>query len=231
MPLILNLETATDVCSICVSSGLKILSSREAEQSNDHAKVITCLIETVLKEAGKTLSELDAVAVSVGPGSYTSLRVGASTAKGLCYATAKPLIAVPTLKSLALASQKCALPNSLYCPMIDARRMEVFNMIFNDNLEVMEPLTSMVVCESSFRTYFDAQKTIIFAGNGSTKCKALFDSTFAIFCDVFCSSMHLVPLAVESYRRQDFANLAYFSPLYFKPPNITTPKKSNAQNT
>ncbi len=226
MPLILNIETATEICSICLSRGDEILALREAEQPNDHARNITLLIEDCTKAAGVNLRQLDAVAVSMGPGSYTSLRVGASVAKGICYSLKKPLIAVDTLATLAKASNMNIL-GGLYCALIDARRMETYGAIFEQSGKMVREATSEVMTEDSFRPFFDAGKTIVFSGNGSSKCKPLFFGKQAIYSEVVSSAGHLVSFANKSYVERSFANVAYFAPLYLKPPNITHPRRQN----
>jgi len=226
LPIILNIETATDVCAICISDGLEVLSLRESPGAYDHASQITLLIEAAVQETGISLADLDALAVSRGPGSYTGLRIGISTAKGICYALDKPLIAVDTLQALALASQEPDDRNKLYCPMIDARRMEVYAAIFDEKNAPIEAARAIKVEADAFEAYFKKRQTIVFSGNGAEKCKSVLTSEYAEFRPIICSAEHLVPLAVRQFEQQDFADVAYFEPFYLKPPNITTPKKN-----
>lgn len=225
-PLILNIETATEVCSVCLSRGPEVLSLKESVERNDHSKVITLLIEQCMSEAGFSLQNLDAIAVSAGPGSYTSLRVGMSTAKGLCYALEKPLIAVSTLQMLAMASrQKGDNPSDLYCSLIDARRMEVYAALFDaEGKTVFEP-TPMGIDGTSFQEFFSSGRRIIFSGNGAEKCKLVLKPSLALFSNVItCSAVQIIPLSMEAFSNKNFIDVAYSSPLYLKPPNITSAK-------
>ena len=228
LPLILNLETATDRCSVCLSRGAEIESFMEAEETYQHSKVITILIDACLKKSGCSLQDLDAVAVSSGPGSYTSLRVGAATAKGICFSLNKPLVVVETLRSLAVATRKVVeTEDAYYCPMIDARRMEVYCQIFDADGKPLEEAAAKIIGEGSFDEYFSAGKSLVFSGNGAQKCRPIFDGKKARFEDVFCSAKHLVELSLEEFRAGRFVDLAYFTPNYLKAPNITTPKKKS----
>lgn len=227
MSLILNIETATDICSIGVGKNGRLLAKTESDKPYEHASRITLLIEACCRQAGVTLPELDAIAVSSGPGSYTSLRVGASVAKGICYTLDKPLIAVSTLRSLAIASHLDSGDGSfLYCPMIDARRMEVYAAVYNQHGEEIESPEARLIDEASFQEYLELGKTMVFSGNGAAKCRPVIQSDRAIFRDeLHCDADHLAPLAEEAYRNGDFENVAYFTPFYLKPPNITKPKR------
>lgn len=226
MPIILNIETSTDVCSICVSNGLEVLAIRETDESYVHASKVTVFIQECLSEANLTLIDIDAVALSKGPGSYTALRIGASTAKGICYALDKPLIAIDTLQSLALASRdKEQNEGAIYCPMIDARRMEVYTALFDASNALIQQTNALIVDKSAFGQYFSKKQDIIFSGNGADKCKNVLQSSNAHFSSVLCSATNLIPLAIMAYEKTDFEDMAYFSPDYHKPPNITTPKK------
>jgi tRNA threonylcarbamoyladenosine biosynthesis protein TsaB len=225
-PLILNLETATEVCSVSLSKGEEILALKEAAGPNAHSKVITILIEECLHEARLALSELNGVAVSSGPGSYTSLRVGISTAKGICYALRIPLIAVDTLQALALAAYRQKKDEAvLYCPMIDARRMEVYCALFDHKNMVVAGVSSEIITENSFQDFFASGRRIVFFGNGSEKCKSILESECAGFIPVSCSANHLPHFSSKAFMAGSFVNLAYFSPNYLKAPNITTSKQ------
>ena len=225
MSLILNIETATDICSVCISKDHEILAIREAEKEYSHTSQITILIEACCAATGISLSQMDAVAVSNGPGSYTSLRVGASTAKGICYALDKPLISIDTLQSIALATAGKEKRKALYAPMIDARRMEVYTALFDQDGNIVEGTNAKIIDEHSFQDYFEKGHTIVFSGNGAAKCQKVITSSQAVFRDEICSAAHLVPLSYPAYQKNDFSDPAYFSPAYFKSPNITTPRK------
>lgn len=226
IPLILNIETATDICSVAVAQGAEILSLRTSAKPNDHTKIITLLIEQALEEAEKELDELNAVAVSSGPGSYTSLRVGVSTAKGICFAREIPLVAVSTLQAMARAAfLRERDETALYCPMIDARRMEVYCALFDHKSETIEEVSAKVIDETSFRQYYASGQRIIFWGNGVKKCEPLLTSPNATFITQQCSAGDLVYFSYKQYVEKSYANLAYFAPRYLKPPNITISKQ------
>ena len=224
--MILHIETATEVCSVCLSRGEKVLNLQAPAGANDHLRVITLLIATCLEEAGASLDELDAVAVSAGPGSYTALRVGVSAAKGICFATNKPLVAIDTLQALACAALEQEQDDgALYCPMMDARRMEVYCALFDHKNELVEASSAKVIEEGSFKELLDAGQRIFFMGNGAGKCRETIQSPNAVFLNIACSARHLVHLAVRAFGKGNFADLAYFTPNYLKAPNITKPKE------
>lgn len=226
-PLILHIESATDVCSVCISSGKERLAIHESAELNGHARNLTVFITKTMEMAGTTLEEIDAVAISAGPGSYTSLRVGASVAKGICYTLQKPLIAVPTLLSLALATAaQVKEPAALYCPMIDARRMEVYCEVFDGQGTVVQPLGAAIIDEQAFSNFFLAGKTVVFSGNGAEKCKKTIHSQLAVFSGPqACSATYLIEPALRFFLGGTFADPAYFIPTYFKNPNITASSK------
>ena len=215
---------------MCLSRGMEVLSLHESIGQNDHSKVITLLIQRCMGEAGLRLHDLDAVAVSQGPGSYTSLRVGFSTAKGICFALEKPLITVSTLAALAEAAlEEAQDPTALYCPMIDARRMEVYAAVFDKSgISLLEP-QAMLVDPESFGAFFASGQPIIFCGNGAEKCKMMLNSPLAAFSKVKnCSSLQLIQHAMKAFLNKNFADVAYTIPRYLKAPNITSarPKSS-----
>jgi len=225
MTYILHIETATNICSICISKEDEIIAFYESDDSFSHAKSITILIDKCLREAKITMKDLSAVSVSKGPGSYTALRVGSSTAKGICYAMEIPMIAVDTLKALALASQsQDDDENTIYCPMIDARRMEVYASLYNSKMDLIAKTNAIIIDENSFSEIYANGKTLKLSGDGAEKCKAILQKS-TIDSNILCSSNHLVVLAMEYFKNELFVDIAYFEPTYFKPPNITTPKK------
>jgi tRNA threonylcarbamoyladenosine biosynthesis protein TsaB len=227
MSYILNIESATDICSIAISQDDIVLTLQESQ--GNHAAQMTLMIEECLKGAQLQMRDLSAVAVSHGPGSYTSLRVGASVAKGICYALDIPMIAIDTLEALALRAFKTVQDlDALYCPMIDARRMEIYTATFKQSTEgvvLVEPLKSLVVEENSFDKYFKMNQRIVLCGNGASKCLGLIKNDKAIFFDNICSSINMIPLSISYYYKQQFVDTAYYTPLYLKPPNITQAKK------
>lgn len=222
MALILGIETATTICSVALVRDGKMLSIRESVGARDHSAALTTYIAELFIEAGLTYQQIEAIAVSMGPGSYTGLRIGVSSAKGLCYALDKPFIAIDTLKSLAWqALQKCTqqgknMDNVLLVPMLDARRMEVYTAIFNQNLEVIEPVNAHIVTESSFEAY--AGKEIIYFGDGASKCKPFFESknNYTFLHNIDLSSVAVCMLADIEFRNSNFADVAYCEPFYLK---------------
>ncbi len=225
-PLLLVMETATDVCSVGFARGDRLLSLRESNAGQDHAALITLFIREAMEEAGCRLSDLDAVAISDGPGSYTSLRIGASTAKGICFALHKPLIAADTLKSLALAGRTLAPGAAWYCPMIDARRMEVYCALFDAGMERVWETRAEVLRAELFDPFLAEGKTVALCGSGAPKAMDVFAGRKVVHAPLICSAPFLLPLALEAFRLGQFVDMAYYTPTYLKPPNITVPKKN-----
>ncbi|MGL4908380.1 MAG: tRNA (adenosine(37)-N6)-threonylcarbamoyltransferase complex dimerization subunit type 1 TsaB [Bacteroidales bacterium] len=217
MARLLCIESSAEVCSVVLSHDAKVVAQRESAQERDHAKQLAPFIAEVLHEAGTTLSELDAVAVSKGPGSYTSLRIGVSTAKGLCFGANKPLIAISSLQSIAVLGKKnaCVQASDWLCPMTDARRMEVYTAMFNTQLQSLTPTTAMELTEESFANELATQR-IVFMGSGSHKFQSLQSNPNAVFIEVSPSAIGMIHLAEEHYAMQNFEDLAYFEPLYLK---------------
>jgi len=220
MTYILCIETATPVCSVTLVRDNVILHSRESSKKNSHSEIVTIFIDEVIKEAGIKYTDLDAVAVSKGPGSYTGLRIGVSTAKGLCYALDIPLISVNTLRSMAFGmaqkyDQKEDLP-LLFCPMIDARRMEVYTALYNENDEQIEETKAEIIDEHSFSNYLENNK-VVFFGDGSDKCKEVITHPNAIFInDIYPSASNMAEIAFAKYNKKQFEDVAYFEPFYLK---------------
>jgi len=213
MSLILNIETATKTCSVALSKGGKLLSARETNEVNSHSSVITLFIDEVIKEAGLEVSSLDAVAVSKGPGSYTGLRIGVSTAKGLCFALDIPLISINTLQSLALQvnAEKEAI-----IPMLDARRMEVYSAVFDMGYNQIRETEAQILDETSFQNYLE-DDSVYFIGDGVPKTKELISHPNAIFIDdKLPSANEMGMLAFQKFNQDDFENSAYFEPFYLK---------------
>ncbi|MFV8321463.1 tRNA (adenosine(37)-N6)-threonylcarbamoyltransferase complex dimerization subunit type 1 TsaB [Flavobacterium sp. LB3P21] len=222
MEYILNIETATKNCSVALAKDGKTIVCKEiAEEGYSHAERLHVFIEEIIKEAGITLNDLSAIAVSQGPGSYTGLRIGVSAAKGLCYALDIPLIAVDTLQ--ALASQ-VAISNGLIIPMIDARRMEVYSAVFAPNLERKREVLAEIITENSFE---DLQETLYFVGDCAEKCKSVLTKENYIFLDeiVYPSAKEMSAISFEKFKKSDTVDVAYFEPYYLKDFMITTPKK------
>lgn len=222
---ILQLETATPVCSVALSINGKTVAQKEETAHNIHAAKLTLFIEEVMGQAHLTFNDLDAVAVSKGPGSYTGLRIGVSTAKGLCFALDKPLIAINTLKMMAAGFlQQNPGFKGLICPMIDARRMEVFTGVYDGDLTEIEPTNAKIIDDNSFIDLL-AQNDIAFIGNGAEKCQALINHTNAQFLSAnFNSATYMSSLANLAFMDNKFEDVAYFEPFYLKDFVFTTPK-------
>lgn len=214
---ILCIETSTTVCSVCVTADEKVISFREINNGFTHAENLHGFIEEVLKEANLTFSQLSAVAVSKGPGSYTGLRIGVSAAKGLCYALNIPLISVDTLQSMAWGIAQSKNENILFCPMLDARRMEVYCAVYNKNLEIVLPVNALVLDENSVKI-FNLEKPICFFGDGMSKAKDLLQKiNQATFLEnIFPSAKNMASLGNAKFQQKKFENLALFEPFYLK---------------
>lgn len=226
MSRILHIESATAVCSVALSEGGLLKSLQEAEEMNVHGERMTMLIGRCMQEASLDLADLDAVAVSAGPGSYTALRVGAATAKGICYALGKPLIRVETLQALAWGMVEALEgKDALYCPMIDARRMEVYTAIFNRELEVQLPVQAMIIEEGALKEWIAEGRELVFSGDGSAKCEPVLGGPHTRFVEVPVSARNMIQLAQAAWDAGKFEDVAYFSPTYLKPPNITQSKQ------
>ena len=216
--LILQLETATTMCSVALASGGEILAVKELNERNVHASQITLFIDEVMKAAGKSYQDLDAVSISKGPGSYTGLRIGVSTAKGLCFALDIPLIAVDTLEAMAsgyLLSHAIA-ENTLLCPMVDARRMEVYTAIFNEHLGLVEGVEAKILDESTFNEYL-YEHPVVFFGDGASKSQALYsESVNYQYVEFENSAAHMSAISLRKLLNGETENLAYFEPFYLK---------------
>jgi tRNA threonylcarbamoyladenosine biosynthesis protein TsaB len=220
MSLILNIDTATDIAHISLSKSGEILDSITNNDQREHGSFLQPSIQKLLKNNSITIASLDAVAISVGPGSYTGLRVGMASAKGICFALQKPLIAINSLEIIACAavlenSHKYDLSNTLICPMIDARRMEVFTALYNQKLEkILEP-QAMIIDPSSFENYLLMNK-ILFAGNGAKKWELICNNDNALFAQIPINPLAMNKLSFIKYENNDFVDLAYSEPSYLK---------------
>jgi tRNA threonylcarbamoyladenosine biosynthesis protein TsaB len=227
-PLILHIETGTDVCSAALSQGNTLLAIKENDEGRTHAQLLAVFIDTLFREQYCTANDIAAVAVSEGPGSYTGLRVGVSTAKGICYGCRKPLIAVNSLQSLAfLAIEKGLLPVSgaLLAPMIDARRMEVYTALFDANGKQYTPTVAKIIDENSFADVL-SQHHVLFVGDGAGKCRAALTHPHAHFAPLHASAAGMIQPAANAFAQQQFVDAAYFEPLYLKD-FVAIPSKKN----
>lgn len=215
---ILLIETATRVCSVGLSTNGTITSIRESFEQRSHAELITIFIDEVLQDSNVDINKLDAVAVSMGPGSYTGLRIGVSTAKGICYALDIPLIAIDTLQAMAMGlAERRNQPDELYCPMIDARRMEVYTAVFDHANKRLSDTEALIIDEKSFEAMLNKNK-LVFFGDGADKCKKILGSHYhAIFIDEFHPSViNMSHIAEHKFVEKKFENSAYFEPFYLK---------------
>jgi tRNA threonylcarbamoyladenosine biosynthesis protein TsaB len=225
LSLILNIETATSVCSVCLSDNEKIIAYKELNEGFTHAENLHVFVRDVLKESGHTIHELEAIAVSKGPGSYTGLRIGVSAAKGLSYALNIPLIGVDTLQIMTSAVVDKTEKGPVYCPMIDARRMEVYTAVYDSNLNTMVPVNALIADENTVQQFISYSK-IYFFGDGMAKCKELlqkFPNAFFIE-NIFPSSKNMAEIALQKFKEKKFEDVAYFEPYYLKEFFITSKK-------
>lgn len=224
MALILNIDTATGMGSVTLAADGKALQTLYNEKERDHAASLTLFIQEILQTQGIQPERLDAIAVSAGPGSYTGLRVGVATAKGLCYAWNKPLLAVSTLQMMAQGMViQMQHGEACYCPLLDARRQEVYTAIYDAALTpLMEP-QALILTSDAFSRWLEERK-VYFFGDGSVKWQQLMPPhANAVFAPYTISAEHMIPLSEAAFSQRHFADVAYFSPYYLKP--FYTPAK------
>lgn len=221
MVYILNIETATKNCSVSLSkNGQTIVINELAEENFSHAEKLHLFIKDVLAKSKISLSDLNAIAVSKGPGSYTGLRIGVSAAKGLCYALSVPLIAVDTL---AILAKQISVDSGIIIPMIDARRMEVFTQTFNAKHEIISLPQNLIVTETSFN---DITDDIHLIGDGALKCKEVLTKTNFFYYNtaLYPSANEMSSLSYKQFCENRFEDVAYFEPYYLKDFMFTTKK-------
>jgi tRNA threonylcarbamoyladenosine biosynthesis protein TsaB len=233
-PLILHIETATDICSVAISEGDQQLASAESGPERSHATLLNSFIRKCLHESSKELHEIDAIAVSKGPGSYTGLRIGVSTAKGIAFGLQIPLLSVGTIQSMAAGAishsdiQELIMKHGsdlILCPMLDARRMEVYTGFLNQELKVIREVAADIVEEASFEEILEKYK-VCFFGNGADKCEEVLKHPNAFFIKGFNpSASHMIKPVLKRFKAQNFEDVAYFEPFYLKDFIATTPKK------
>lgn len=221
MSLILNIDTALETAFACIARDGKIISQTENSQQKDHASWLHMAVNTILNDAGKEITDIKAVAVNAGPGSYTGLRVGMAAAKGFCYAMNIPLITVSSLKLIAYAVQDEE--GDFICPLIDARRMEVYTAVFDKTLSEIKPAHALVVEPNSFDSLLQQGK-VLFCGNAVAKVSSIIGHHNAMFSETKYGASHLAALSSQQYSKEEFADLAYAEPFYVK--EFYSPAKS-----
>jgi tRNA threonylcarbamoyladenosine biosynthesis protein TsaB len=230
--MIICIETATNLCSVALCNSAGVISVIESSESKSHASMLTQFIQEILNENGIRARDLEAVAVSKGPGSYTGLRIGVSVAKGIAYAASIPLIGIETTVSMFFGiSKNLKLSpendnNPFYCPMLDARRMEVYYAIYDADGKTIKNISAEIISENSFINISESKK-IIFFGDGAAKCKDIIRRTNAYFADdyrISASHMH-IPVS-EALKDHHYEDVAYFEPFYLKDFITTKPKKN-----
>jgi len=233
MCVILHIETATEVCSVSLAENGNILAVKEIVEGRSHASTLSVFIDEIIKNSKIKDKKPDAIAVSMGPGSYTGLRIGVSAAKGLCYGYNIPLISVSTLEAMSVGFQEKSKSkdqqnsqNHLFSPMIDARRMEVYMAIFTDKNEYFKETTAQIVESNTFDQLLSEHK-VYFFGSGANKLSEIIVNKNALFIDDFVhSSVYMASIAYKKYVEKDFVNVAYFEPFYLKDFITTTSKKN-----
>jgi tRNA threonylcarbamoyladenosine biosynthesis protein TsaB len=213
MALILNIDTAIDVASLCLAKDAEVLSIAKNERQKDHAMWVHVAIKEILEKNNLDITTVDAIAVTGGPGSYTGLRIGMATAKGICYALNKPLITLNTLLVMTNAAKKES--GDLLCPMIDARRMDVFTALYSKDLQTIKEPAAITLNEKSFDEEL-VNHSICFFGNGSDKFRSIIKNEKAFFSIINMDASHMVTLSENKFRQKEFADLAYAEPLYLK---------------
>jgi tRNA threonylcarbamoyladenosine biosynthesis protein TsaB len=213
---ILSLETSTTVCSVAIHENDSLVAVAEVHLEHSHASKLAQLVDAVVKISGLALADMNAVAVSSGPGSYTGLRIGTSTAKGICFALNFPLIAIDTLAILSEQVNKTNIGRSLLCPMIDARRMEVYCSVTDAKGSVLQSVEAKVIDEKSFEELLNEHRMIFF-GNGAEKCRSVITHNNAVFLEgVTPSAVQLGSMAFRKFERAEVEDLYHFEPFYLK---------------
>ncbi|NBB21158.1 tRNA (adenosine(37)-N6)-threonylcarbamoyltransferase complex dimerization subunit type 1 TsaB [Runella sp. CRIBMP] len=228
VPLLLSIDTSTRGCSVALHQNGQLLTSYDLLAEKSSSGMLTTLIQNAVEHAGFVLSDVDAIAVAKGPGSYTGLRIAVSTAKGLCFALEKPLLAVNTLEAMTLQVSGFFDEETLFCPMLDARRMEVYCAVFDYDLNYIEPTQAKIMDGESFAELLRRQK-IVFFGDGAAKCQPVMEAhgnAFFLPVEVHPSAKTVGQLAVELFEKSKFEDVETFEPYYLKEFMTTVPKKT-----
>lgn len=223
--LILHINSTTGICSVALSDGNTLLAYKETTEANSHTEVITLFIRDIMNEVQAQYKDLSAVSLASGPGSYTSLRVGCSTAKGICFAHDIPLITIPSLDILASSCMPFATEGDYIIPMIDARRMEVYTAVYDHAGIKLDQDHALILDETAYSNYTNKNITHHLAGNGAKKSLEVLPQEKVHYHEHFSSARYMLDLAYRAYLAKDFANLGYFEPFYLKGANVTKSKK------
>ncbi len=233
MEYILLIETGGDVCSVALSNGDKLLSHRESHEGRAHAQNVAVYAEELLAEHGIGCENLSAVALGIGPGSYTGLRIGSSFAKGICYSANIPLIGVSSLESMVYGLktqylngdiQLSNFDNKILAPMIDARRMEVYTQLYNSDIQPLSEIAAEVITEDSFAQY--KERDFVIFGSGAEKCKEVLKVGDVLYINATPSARNMIDIAYKKFKDGKFEDIAYFEPYYLKD-FVSTTKKRN----
>lgn len=226
MAYLLHIESTSTVCSVAISENETLIAMKEINNGFSHAENLHLFIQDALQQSHLNINQLNAISISSGPGSYTGLRIGFATAKGLAYALNIPLIKVDTLKSLSKSVLDSIKKDAYYCPLIDARRMEVYYALHTNDLNEIQKPNNLVITQESINIFI-LDKAIYFFGDGLEKSKLVLNTLNEIYFieNIMPSAKHLIPLAYQKFIENDFEDLAYAEPFYLKDFFFTTPSK------
>lgn len=216
MALILHIDTALQQANIGIANNGELVLNLQNENQNSHASFVQPAIQKVLSQTGISINNIDAIGVTAGPGSYTGLRVAMASAKGLCYALQKPLVCVSTLQVMAIAATETFPDFDFYCPMIDARRNEVYTAVYNNSLEIIMPAQPLILNEHCFEELLVKGK-MLFCGNGAMKCKNIINANINSFFEIGeYNGVHLAQSLFNCFKNNHFGDVAYAEPMYLK---------------
>ena len=219
---ILYIEASAEICSVCIAEGVQIIAVRESDKERSHSELMALFIDQCLNELSMDAKDLAAICIADGPGSYTSLRITAATAKGLCFGANLPLITVGTLEGLVYGVE--ASTEDLIIPMIDARRDEVYMQVFSGHRQPLGPVSAHILSPESLGEY--SYSTIIICGNGAEKASRIIENSKVYLKETTFSSTNLVRPGYDKFIKADFVDILSYTPFYLKSPNITTPRQS-----
>jgi tRNA threonylcarbamoyladenosine biosynthesis protein TsaB len=222
---ILHIETSTKICSVALSRGKEIVDFLDLAEGMNHAALLAPSIDRLLQSTTLHPGELSAISISAGPGSYTGLRVGSSTAKAMAYALKIPLLPIPTLYALAHAALKLYPQATMVMPMLDARRNEVFTALYDKDMKEIIPVSSMILEKEVLSNLLSRDQLLVFCGDGSGKLEeTMIPSNSVIDRSILSSAVHLAEPAFEMFLGHRYSDVMHFVPFYLKPPNITKPR-------